>query len=147
MKNDLWRIFFCFPFLGEGEAGDGLAFEASSLTINPTAVKPGEKVGIFLRITNYGDVTGVYKVVLQINKVVEDSKDVTLDGGVSTVVIFATSHYLSGNYHVEVAGLNDNFTIPKSVTLGLWFWLTAVGAFILGIILVTGFVMLRNKKR
>jgi hypothetical protein len=121
------------------------AFEASSLIINPSTVKPGAKVNVYLRITNTGDVTGTDTVVLKINNVVVDSQNVTLAGGVSTVVTFTTSSQLTGKYAVGVAGLNGNFIVSKSATPG-WFWLIAVGAFVVGIILAVGFVLLRKNK-
>jgi hypothetical protein len=108
-------------------------------------VKPGENVNVYLRITNNGDVTGTDTVELRINNLLVDSKDVTLAGGVSTVVTFTTSGKLGGNYAISLAGLNGNFTVSESETPN-WVWVSAVGAFIIGTILAVGFVMLRKGK-
>jgi hypothetical protein len=120
------------------------SFAASNLVINPSTVKPGENVNIYVRITNTGDVTGTDTVVLKIDNLVIASKDVTLAGGVSTVVIFTTSSKLAENYVVEVAGLNGNFTVSES-GMPNWFWVSVIGALVLGIILVVGFALLRKR--
>jgi hypothetical protein len=121
------------------------SFAASNLVINPSTVKPGENVNVYLRITNTGDVTGTDTVELRINNLLVDSKDVTLAGGVSTMVTFTTSGKLGGNYAIGLAGLNGNFTVSESETPN-WVWVSAVGAFIIGTILAVGFVMLRKGK-
>ena len=120
-------------------------FKADSLTINPGTVKPGENVNIYLTITNTGDITGTDTVVLKINDVTVNSYDITIDGGLSKVVTFNANRSVSGNYLVEVAGLNGNFSVSKSIT-PVWFWLIGVGAFLLGVALAVIFIMLRNKK-
>ena len=121
------------------------AFAAASLIINPAKVKPSENVSVSLRITNAGDVAGTDTVVLKINNLIIESKDVTLGGGESTVVTFTTSSNLIGKYSCEVAGLYGNFTVSKSVTPG-WVWPSSIGAFILGIVMAVGFVLLRKTK-
>jgi len=120
-------------------------FKADSLIINPGTVKPGENVNIYLTITNTGDITGTDTVELKINGIAVDSNDITIDGGLSKVVTFNASRSMSGNYLVEVAGLNGNFSVSKSIT-PLWFWLTGVAAFLLGMALAVIFIILRNKK-
>jgi hypothetical protein len=119
-------------------------FKANSLIVNPSTVKPGEKVNVYLTITNVGDINGTDTVVMKLNNLIVDSKDVNLDGGVSNVVTFSTSSNVSGNYLVEVAGLDGNFTVLKNAT-SMWFWPVAAGAFVLGIIIVVVLMLLRNK--
>jgi hypothetical protein len=120
-------------------------FEASSLLINPSTVKPDENVDIHLKITNTGDVTGTDTVVLRVNNVIVDSKDITLDGGTSTTITFITSSKLPGNYTIESSGLKGEFTVSKSATVE-WFWLIAIGAFLGGTTLAVSFVMLSKRK-
>ena len=119
-------------------------FEASSLLINPSTVKPDENVDIHLKITNTGDVTGTDTVVLRVNNVIVDSKDITLDGGTSTTITFTTSSKLPGNYTIEASGLKGKFTVSKSATVD-WFWLIAIGAFLGGTTLAVSFVMLSKR--
>ena len=120
-------------------------FKADSLIINPGKVKPGENVNIYLTITNTGDITGTDTVVLKINDIAVDSNNITIDDGLSKVVTFNANRSVSGNYLVEVAGLNGNFSVSKNIT-PLWFWLIGAGAFLLGVALAVIFIMLRNKK-
>jgi hypothetical protein len=120
-------------------------FEPASLIISPSTVKPGETVSVSLKITNTGDVPGTDIIGLRVNNLAVESKDITLAGGVSTVVTFTTSNQLAGKYTVTIAGLNGDFTVSKNATPG-WFWLVAAGAFVLGIILAVGLVLLRERK-
>jgi CARDB len=119
-------------------------FKSSSLIINPSNVKPGEDVNIYVKITNTGDVAGTDRVVLKINNQIIESKDVPLASGTGTVVTFTTIGRLPGNYAVMVSGLNGDFTVSKSVTPP-WFWLSAVAAFLLGVVLTAAFVFVKNR--
>ncbi|MGB8828773.1 MAG: hypothetical protein WCC72_05045 [Dehalococcoidales bacterium] len=120
-------------------------FAASSLIINPTKVKTRENVGIYLKITNTGNVTGTDTVVLKINDQIIGSQNVILDGGVSTVVTFSASVISSGNFSVQVAGLSGNFIVTKSI-VWQWLWLTIVVILLLGVMLVIVLILLRNRK-
>ena len=119
------------------------AFVASSLSINQTTVKTGENVSISLRLTNIGNVTGTDIVELEINNQIIGSQNVTIAGGLSTVVIFSASAKSSGNFLVQVAGLNGNFTVTKN-TNPLWFWLGT--DIVLAVIIISGVVLIRNRK-
>ena len=121
-------------------------FQTDSLVINPTTVKSGEKVNITSQITNIGDVTGTDAIVLKINNQVEATQDVTLTGGENNTVTFTTSGNLPGNYAVDVAGLNGNFTVTTS-TITPWFWLVVMGVIVLaGVMLGWLIILLRRKK-
>jgi len=114
------------------------------LTINPNKVNPGESVEIYFKITNTGDSAGTDTVVLEINNSIIASKDVTIPGGGNTAVTFTTSSNLPGNYKVQVAGLNGNFDVAKS-TISAWFWLVALGGFVLGAALSVLFLVRRRR--
>ena len=119
-------------------------FEASTLSINPSTVKPNENVTVNLRLTNTSNVTGTDTVTLQINNNTIGSQTITLDGGTSTVVTFTTSGSTSGKYTVQVAGLNGNFSVSKNISSTL-FWIAAIDAFLLGLILAMVFVILQKR--
>jgi CARDB len=119
-------------------------FESSTLVINPSDVKPGEGVNIYVKITNTGDVAGNDNVVLKINNQIIETKDVSLASGSGTVVTFTTIGKAAGNYDVAVAGLDGNFTVSKSAT-PLWFWLSAAAAFIMGVVLTAAFVFIKYR--
>ena len=119
-------------------------FKANSLIINPSSVKPGATVTIYLTITNTSEVSGTDTVVLTVNNQAVDSKNVAIDGGASSVVTFNTQSNISGTFYVAVAGLNGNFTVTKSVT-PTWLWAVAGIAFVVGFIAAIIFVLIRNK--
>jgi len=84
--------------------------------------------------------------MLKINNQIEASKDVTLTSGGSNTVTFTTSRNLPGNYAVDVAGLNGNFTVTPS-TITPWFWVVVMGVIVLvGVMLGWFFILLRRKK-
>ena len=118
-------------------------FKANSLIINPSTVKPGATVNIYLTVTNTSEVSGTDMVVLMVNNQTVDSKNVSVDGGKSTVVTFNTRSNLSGTFFVAVAGLDGNFTVTKSVTPP-WLWAVAVIGFVIGVIAAIIFVSVRN---
>jgi hypothetical protein len=120
-------------------------FEASALSINPSTVKPNENVTVNLKLTNTSNVSGSDMVTLQINNTNVGSQIINLDGGTSTVVTFTTNGITSGKYTVQVAGLNGNFVVSKNISPTL-FWISAIDAFLLGIILTMVFVILQKRK-
>jgi uncharacterized membrane protein len=87
------------------------AFDVSSLLISPATADIGEGVTISVRVANTGDLTGSYEVTLKINNVAVDTKDVTLDGGASKIVIFTTTKDVAGTYTVDVNGLSGTFMV------------------------------------
>jgi hypothetical protein len=119
-------------------------FEASALSVNPSTVKPNENVKVNLKLTNTSNVSGTDTVTLQINNTTVGSQIINLAGGASTVVTFTTSGIASGKYTVQVAGLSGNFVISKSISPTL-FWIAAIDAFLLGIILAMVFVIMRKR--
>jgi len=88
-------------------------FAPSSLSISPVEVNIGETVTISLSVTNTGGKSGSYKVTLKINGVVEATKQVTVDAGLSEEVTFTISKDIAGTYSVDVNGLTDSFTVKE----------------------------------
>jgi hypothetical protein len=119
-------------------------FEASALSINPSTVKPNANVTVNLKLTNTSNVSGTDTVSLQINNTTVGSQIINLAGGASTVITFTTSGIASGKYTVQVAGLSGNFVVSKNISPTL-FWVSAVDAFLLGIILAMVFVIMRKR--
>jgi len=89
------------------------AFASSELSISPSEVYIGETVAISVVITNTGDGAGSYEVTLKIDGVVEATKGVTLNAGVSGEVTFTTAKDAAGTYSVEVDGLSGSFTVKE----------------------------------
>ena len=90
------------------------AFKTCCLTILPREVELDEKVTSRVRVTNTGSLSGSYQVTLKIDNVVVDTKDVTLEGGVSQKVAFTTFQDVAGIYNVNINGLSGTFTVKPT---------------------------------
>ena len=77
----------------------------------------GEEVTIRVRVTNTGDVTGSYEVVLKIDDMVEETRQVTLEGNAEEEVVFTVSRNAAGTYSVDVNGQRGYFTIHSPVDI------------------------------
>jgi hypothetical protein len=86
-------------------------FVLSVLTITPVEVQVGEEATISFLVTNVGDLEGTHTVDLLVNGVKEQSKTVTLAGGVSTKVSFSVTKSTAGSYAVKVGDLTGSFKV------------------------------------
>ena len=89
------------------------AFASSSLTISPREVDVDETVTISILVANTGEEEGSYTITLKINGVAEQTREITLAGGASETVIFATAKDEAGTYSVAVDGLTGSFTVRE----------------------------------
>jgi hypothetical protein len=89
------------------------AFTTARLSVSPSAVYVGEAVTISVLVTNSGDAAGSYAVTLKIDGVAEETKEITLDAGVSEEVTFTTTKNMAGTYSVEVGGLRGSFMVKE----------------------------------
>jgi len=87
---------------------------ASSLSISPQQVEPGQEVTISINVANTGGETGSYNAVLYINGVVEDSQSVSVEPGTSKNVIFTVSKSQAGVYDVSLAGQSGQFEVVNT---------------------------------
>jgi len=99
--------------------GAPATFATSALTISPAEVDIGETITISVLIANTGDAAGSYEVALNINGVVEATKDVTLNAGVSEEVTFTLAEDVAGTYTVGINGLTGTFVVkaPTAFTI------------------------------
>lgn len=104
-----------------GESGETSAetpapadFECSSLSISPTEVGIGETVNITILITNTGEQSGSYQVILEIDGVAEVDSEVDIDAGDSEQVSFSISRDTAGIYSVDVNGLTGSFEVKSA---------------------------------
>jgi len=84
---------------------------ASSLSITPQQVEPGQEVTISINVANTGGETGSYDAILYINGAVEDSQSVSVAAGTSKNVIFTVSKSKAGVYDVSLAGQSGQFEV------------------------------------
>ncbi|MBA7669384.1 hypothetical protein ES703_77514 [subsurface metagenome] len=91
------------------------AFTASNLTITPSEVDIGEEVTISVLVTNTGDLSGSYEVILKVDGVAIATEEITLAGGASETVTFTTAQDIAGTYSVTVDGLSGTFGVKAVV--------------------------------
>ncbi len=87
------------------------AFVASDLTISPEEVAIGEEASIVFTLTNTGDLSGTYEVVLKVNGVETDTVTARIDGHESYEVTFALSRDAAGTYTISINGLVGTLTV------------------------------------
>ncbi|MFC1912785.1 PGF-pre-PGF domain-containing protein, partial [Chloroflexota bacterium] len=132
----LYESFSISTEAGVVEAEAPAAFVPSILTVSPSQVEPGEEIAVSVTVTNTGDLSGSYDVVLMIDNVVEATQAVTLAGHTSQTVTFAVQKEVVGNYSVTVDGLTKSFVVgtpvPPRPAVSYNWW--AIGGAIIGVI-------------
>ena len=113
------------------------AFTTSALTISPTEVGIGESLTISAMVTNTGEVTGSYEVILKIDSIVEDTKNVTLAGGAGQQVTFTAVKVVAATYEVEVNGQHGTFTVVEPVSSAFPWWWIVIGIVVIGLLVYT----------
>jgi len=92
------------------------SFSISDLTVNAAEINLGESVEISALITNTSDLSGSYDVILKMNDTIMESKQVTLDGGGDTTVIFSVTPQSSGEHSVNIGDLFAVFVVKEPPT-------------------------------
>jgi hypothetical protein len=87
----------------------------TGITISPQTVKADDKVTIQASVTNSGDLSGSYKLVLKINDRQVDSKEVMVAGGKTETVSFEVQRGIEAEYTVDVNGQKGRFTVGTPV--------------------------------
>ena len=105
------------------------SFTLSEFTVMPHIVQVGETVTAGITVTNMGGCEGRYTLVLKVNDVIEDSKEVTLAIGESQEVSFEVIKESAGDYSVDLNGRTASFVV-KGTNRGL------IGGVIGGIVVV-----------
>ncbi|MFC1965302.1 CARDB domain-containing protein, partial [Chloroflexota bacterium] len=95
------------------------AFTISDLNISPVEVDIGEDITISVLGTNTGDLTGSYKVTLNVDNVDVAIEDVTLAGGASQKVVFSIAKDIAKTYTVKIDDLSGKFTVKPPPTPAL----------------------------
>lgn len=108
--------FTVFAIIGREKA----AFEFANLSIFPFMVDSGESVTITVEVTNTGGLQGSCIVTLLIDGSEEETKEVTLEPGVSDIVTFTLTRDIAGTYTVEIGGLTDEFVVARGLGPGAW---------------------------
>ena len=80
-------------------------FKISTMAVTPPEALAGDEVRIKADITNTGEVSGSYTATLTVEGDVSQTKEVTLEAGVTETVFFAYSPNAAGTYHLGLDGL------------------------------------------
>jgi len=89
------------------------AFTVSDLAITPAQVNIGEKVTVSVLVSNTGDLSGSYEVVLKVDDAVTNTQEIDLAGGASQQVTFTTTRDSAGTCTVTIAELSSTFEIRE----------------------------------
>jgi hypothetical protein len=122
---------------------------ASSLSISPQQVKPGEEVTISINLANTGGETGDYSAVLYINEEIEDSQTVSVAAGASKSVTFTVSKAQAGVYQVSLGGQSGQFEVVSAGWSGGGLGTGGIIAIVVAVIavIVALFFILRRTRR
>jgi len=85
-------------------------FIISDLTVSPTEVLEGESVTVTVNIINTGEEEGTHTVLLEVDGLVTELAEVTLEGGASTTVSFTLTE-AEGVHTVGIDDLTGSFTV------------------------------------
>lgn len=105
------------------------SFTLSDFSVMPHIVQVGEPVTAGITVTNVGGCEGSYTLILKVNDVIEDSKEVTLTIGESQEVSFEVIRESAGDYSVDINGHTASF-VAKGTNRGL------IGGIVGGIVVV-----------
>jgi len=131
------------------------AFATSDLSVKPPSITSGESVVIGALVSNTGGQGGIYELVLKIDGVITDTKEVALASGISQTVTFTLSRANPGTYAVTIDDLSGTFVVDARETLpqaplpqptrAVNWWLIG-GSIVIGIILglAAAFVIARR---
>jgi hypothetical protein len=86
-------------------------FTLSDIKVSPAQINPGESAVVSVRVTNTGNLTGDYQVVLKINSAVQETKTVTLEASANTTVSFNLVGGKEGTYSVDIDNMHTSFTV------------------------------------
>ncbi len=91
-------------------------FELSNLVINPASVLDDETVTVSVTVTNVGETSGNYDVILTVDGTVKETKTVDLAGAASIKVEFEVPENAGGTHTVGIADLSGTFFVESSVS-------------------------------
>lgn len=88
-------------------------FSLTSLYIVPKEVVAGEATTVSAQVENIGGTEGTYAVILTVDGVTVEAKDVTITPGSSTVVTFSLVKEAPGTYEISVGNLRLTLIVKE----------------------------------
>jgi oligopeptide transport system substrate-binding protein len=77
-------------------------FKATTVSVSPDSILPGEAATVSATITNSGETAGTFPVAVMVNGTESSPKSVSLDPGASTTVDFTISPGTTGTVNIKV---------------------------------------------
>ena len=88
-------------------------FEIISLDVTPSEVIVGEIVIITAEVKNTGGTIGTYSVVLTVDSVTVETKEVEIAAGVTETATFSLAKDKAGTYEIGVGGLSSSLAVTE----------------------------------
>jgi hypothetical protein len=85
------------------------SFTMSQLRISPISVNIGEKVNVSIFIENNGDLAGTYPLILLVDDIAIETRDVVLEGGGSMTESFSFTIGTVGEHTISIGALEGVF--------------------------------------
>ncbi len=101
------------------ESPNPIPFTTSELIITPTEINIGDSVNVGVLVTSTSDVPGTYEVILQVDDIPVQTKEVTLEVGGSETVSFTVIHDTAGQHTVNINGSQGMYEVtdPSAATI------------------------------
>ena len=80
----------------------------------PVNVNEGDGVSVSATITNSGDFSGIYEVILKLNDAVREKREVEVPGRESVVATFELPGLTAGNYNVEAGDVRKTVAVTAA---------------------------------
>ena len=87
--------------------------QLTDLGISRTQAKVGETITVTASVTNIGDLSGSYSMVLFINDQEREIRNIQLEGGETKIETFEVVEETDGEYLVKIGDLTKSFTITS----------------------------------
>jgi hypothetical protein len=94
-----------------------VAFKVVSLQVEPNSAILGEKIVVTVDVKNDGNTKGIYSLPLTIDGIVEQTKDVILEGGKMKSVSFTIYEDSVGSHNIQIGDLKSVFEVTQAVRL------------------------------
>jgi hypothetical protein len=92
------------------------SFVLSDLSVVPSEMRPADKAVITVKVANAGDLKGSYEVILLVNGIRIETRQITLAGRTSQEVTFTYTPVKAGSYNITIANMTSTFKAVVPVT-------------------------------
>lgn len=126
------------------------SFILSGLTVEPSAVKAGKTVTVTVLLTNKGDSSGSYTVIMKVDGQIVNSQDIELDGQSNKIVTFTHLANIDGQHTVTINNLTGEFLVKSSrFTLETlkWWLIGGLAGLVMGVIAAGSIIIISRRRK